>query len=74
MPMNKGRILDELGRARYHADRAQRQIDSQKRLVKLARESRTLEDAKVALEAFERMQDARLGYIDRLLDQLDKLP
>ena len=71
--MNKGRILDELGRARYHADRVQKQIESQKRRVKFAHAGRALEDAKMTLETLKRLQDSHVGEIDRLLDQLDKL-
>jgi hypothetical protein len=73
--MERAQLLERLAEVRRHVDQAEAHIVEQRTLLgQLAHRGDDLTKAQAALRAFEKIQDNYLFQLNRLLDDLDKIP
>ena len=73
--MERGRLLERLAEVRRHVDQAEARIVEQRKMLgQLAHRGADLANAQEVLQTFESIQDNYLRELDRLLDDLDKIP
>jgi hypothetical protein len=73
--MERAQLLERLAEVRRRVDSAEVRIVEQRKLLgQLAHRAASLTKAKKLLQTFERIQDNYLRELDRLMDDLDKIP
>lgn len=73
--MERAQLLERLTAVRRHVDQAEKRIVDQRHVLgQLAHRGARLTEAKKLLQTFEKIQENYLRELDRLLDELDKIP
>ena len=73
--MERAQLLERLAEVRQRVQKAETRIVEQRKLLgQLAHRGAHLTKAKRLLHAFEKIQDNYVRELDRLLDDLDKIP
>jgi hypothetical protein len=73
--MERAVLLEHLLAAKRHAELGKLHVEAQKRIVDdLIAAGRNTAQAEQLLRLFEQTQDNHLDHIERILDELDKLP
>jgi len=73
--MERAQLLESLAKVRRHVDQAEARVIEQRNLLgQLAHRGDDLTAAQEVLRAFEQIQDNYLIQLNRLLDNLDKIP
>jgi chromosome segregation ATPase len=73
--MERAELLERLAMVKHHLDQAETRIVEQRNILgQLAHRGANLTKARKLLKTFEKIQDDYLRELDRLLDDLDKIP